>query len=117
MFKSDPESLWSSGRHLKQPLCKLPITVERKEEIIFLFSLFFFREKKHIVQIKSSEDQKLPKKKQRKKDCILTGIMNEHKEIIQCGTNKILFTYSMYCQWPITHCLQKMSHSFDMIPA
>lgn len=63
MFKSDPESLWSSGRHLKQPLCKLPITVERKEEIIFLFSLFFFREKKHIVQIKSSEDQKLPKKK------------------------------------------------------
>lgn len=38
--------------------------------------------------------------------------MNAHKEIIWYGTNKIIFTYSMYCQWPITHHLQKMSHSF-----
>lgn len=49
----------------------------------FFVVVFFFREK-HIVQRKSSADQKLPKK-----DCILTGIMNEHKEIIQCSTNKI----------------------------
>lgn len=51
--------------------------------VFFFVVVFFFREK-HIVQRKSSADQKLPKK-----DCILTGIMNEHKEIIQCSTNKI----------------------------
>jgi len=65
------------------------------------FSFFFISSEKNTLGSKSSADQRLPKE-----DCILTGIMNEHKEIIQRITNKIVFTFRMYCQWPITHCLQ-----------
>lgn len=116
-LKSNPEStvLLHRDSISNSLCCKLPITVEKIEEIFFSFSFFFCLQRKknkqnNIVQIKSSVDQKkLPQKKKKKrkeKDCILTGIMNEHKEIILCSTNKIVFTLSMYCQWPITRCLQ-----------
>lgn len=115
MFESDPESMVLLQT---PPTASVWAPHHSGQERGDCFSFFFFlqREKKHTHCLnKVLTRSKIGKKKT--KDCILTGILNKHKEIIQCGTNKIVFTYSMYCQWPITHCLQKMSHSFDMIPA
>lgn len=81
---------------------------ERGDHFSFssVFFFFFFFSSSSSEKNTLFKESPLQIKSCPKKDCILTGIMNEHKEIIQCSTNKIVFTYSMYCQWPITRCLQ-----------
>lgn len=97
--ESDPESmvlLQTDG--VSSSLCvSSPSQWRGKTRSFFFFFFFLQRKKTHCSNKVLRRSKKLPKK-----DCILTGIMNEHKEIIQCSTNKIVFTYSMYCQWPIT---------------
>lgn len=96
-----------------RPPCELPVTVERKQIVfsLFLFFVFFlffffffFREKTHCSNKVLCRSKVAPKKKKRIVFSLV--LWTSTQKSIQCSTNKTVFTHSMYCQRPITRCLQ-----------